>query len=195
MPYLQTKTEPKCKLCTHPEREAAEAIIAQQQERKITQADCLAALAELGVENPTRDNIILHRKKHCQLVTAQEMEAHKKLMGEHESKALDMCDKQFGEGWQDRILTNDEYLTLLRIASQHDLVLKMQRGEKTGVTVDHGLKSVGEGTKRKQTEAESEMKLAMAHALESYASEHSRPALPPGVPEIIEGEVIDDPDN
>lgn len=204
MPILATKTELKCKLCSHPERTEIDRLIELRSRRELNLEGLLAKMRELQVTNPTKENVTLHLRKHCQIVTEEEFEAQQKQKADLTTKVAEICEKEFGAGWQDRILTNDEYLIFVRICSQYDLWLKVQNGEKTGATIDHGLKAVGEGTKRKSSEAEDEMKKGIGHALQAFAEQsralsdtrnldngHTRPALNAGEFEAEEIVVAD----
>lgn len=190
MPILATKTELKCKLCSHPEREVIDRYIEQRSRREINLEQLLEKLRGLEVTNPTKENVTLHLRKHCRIVTAEEAQAEAAAKEELGSRALEMCEREFGPGWQERVLTADEFLTLTRIASQHDIALRMSRGEKTGATIDHGLKAVGETTRRRFNESESDMKKGVVEALQMFGQaalkSADRPALPPGEPEVVE---------
>jgi len=201
MPILATKTELKCKLCSHPLRDDIDALIEKRSKREINLAQLLEKLAgDLEVDNPTKENVQTHLRKHCRIVTEEEYAAEGQHAEALKTRIAEICEKEFGSGWQDRILTNDEYLTFVRICSQWDMWLRVQSGEKTGATIDHGLKAVGEGTKRKHSEAEDAMKKGIGAALEAFAQQSigrgpDRPALNAGefdrdevVVEAVDGE-------
>ena len=177
MPVLATKTEEKCKFCQSPDRVEIDAILERRHLKQLTIPQALAEIAKLDVENPNYDNMRLHFSKHCEFLTPSQYEAAQRKEMEQEQTSglaeeiLAMCDKEFGDGWQSRPLTNDEFLLFTRICSQHDMLLRIRRGEKTGATIDHGLKSVGEGTRRKHNESEEEMRINIGNALEGWAND------------------------
>ena len=190
MPILQTKVELKCKLCSHAERIRIDEQIERRSKREINLEQLLAYLRELGVKNPTKENVTLHLRRHCRIVTAEEAEAEAATKEAVSGRALEMCEKEFGPGWQERVLTADEFLILTRIASQHDIAVRMAAGEKTGATIDHGLKAVGETTRRRFNEAETDMKRGITKALElALAGGRERKALNAGV---IDAEVVEE---
>lgn len=184
MPILATKTELKCKLCSHAERPAIDEQIERRSKREINLEQLLEKLRGFGVVNPTKENVTLHLRKHCRIVTAEEAQAEAATKEALGSRALEMCEKEFGPGWQERVLTADEFLILTRIASQHDIYVRMSQGEKTGATIDHGLKAVGETTRRRFNEAETDMKRGVVKALQAFGqaalSNTQRPALNAG---------------
>lgn len=174
MPSIAIRTEEKCKFCNQECRPEIDAILERRHLKQLTIPEALAEIAALGVPSPNYDNMRLHWQKHCEYLTAAAMEK-RMIIEEHKegdlaTEILIMCDREFGEGWQSRPLSNDEFLLFTRICSQHDMLLRIRRGEKTGATIDHGLKSVGEGTRRKHNESEEEMRTNIGAALEEWSN-------------------------
>jgi len=170
---IPTRTEEKCKFCQHEARPDIDDILLERHEGKLTIAESLAKIALLDVPNPNYDNMRLHFKKHCEVLSETQLaerDANEGKVSDLAQEILNMCNKEFGEGWESRPLTNDEFLLFTRICSQHDMLLRIRRGEKTGATIDHGLKSVGEGTRRKHNESEEEMKNSIGAALEQWSN-------------------------
>jgi hypothetical protein len=75
---IPAKNEPKCKFCVHPERERIDYLLLCRSKRQIDPASgqqmngeyVRSALAALGVQNPTEDNMKNHFRKHVEVVKA-----------------------------------------------------------------------------------------------------------------------------
>jgi hypothetical protein len=198
---LAIQSAPRCKLCQHAKRSEIDALLERRSNGESDETgrfnlqrilDILGS-PEFDVTNPTKENVTVHWRKHCEKVEQGQVDEMQEKKQELSTRALAMCEAEFGVDWQDRVLSNDEYLIFVRICAQYDLSQKILAGEKTGATIDHGIKSVGESTKRKSNEALDEIRKGMGQALQAVAQRElgiSRPALPAGVPDIIEAEPL-----
>jgi hypothetical protein len=203
---LAIQTAPRCKLCQHARRQEIDALLERRSNGESDDTgrfnlqrilDILGS-PEFEVPNPTKENVTVHWSKHCEKVEQGQVDEQEEKKKALSTRALAMCEEEFGVDWQDRVLTNDEYLVFVRICAQYDLSQKILAGEKTGATIDHGIKSVGESTKRKSNEALDEIRKGMGLALQAVAQRElesgQRPALPAGVPEIIDAEPEEEED-
>lgn len=150
-------TQMKCKLCSHARRPEIDLAIADLANRAISINELLARLADIGVENPTYDNVKAHRKSHLELVPQAVAEAEADVEGELKRAALAIFERILGADWRSATPTAEQYLELVRALQVHELELKIRAGLPTGITVDQGLKSIGETTKRKHEEGQSEL--------------------------------------
>lgn len=204
MKVVETQSVQRCKLCSHESRTEIDQILLK---RSLGEADdegrwnierVLKALGELGVTNPTKENVTIHWRKHCEAVSEEVVQEREEAKEAVAARSMAMADEALGVGWRERVLSPDEYLILVRIAAQHDLALRMASGERTGATIDHGLKSVGEVTKRKSSEALDDVRKGIGAAVEQYVRAQTPLALPIGgsaeggvvVPETVEVEVL-----
>ena len=197
MAVLKIKTEMKCKICSSEHADTINAMIEKNardkgkaggynQDKLIDEAQ-----RNLGIKL-TKDNLGIHGKKHIRLTDDSDEQYQHQMSMQMGGRALELATKEFGEGWEDRVLTNDEMLTFVRIAAQHDMILRMQAGEKTGVTVDQGLKAVDSGTRRRSSESEDAMRKGIGMALQAHFTQK---ALPSGDLPIIEHEPVDADDD
>lgn len=153
MPVVQTKTEPRCKLCRHPARTTIEhwlerRSLREEDERgeRITLAYVLDRFRELGVENPTEDNIKAHWGKHCELVADDEAAR----LGEVEAEIAEQARRLAAEyeGRDDP----DSHLELQQRIGHLRLLAELKRGELPKVTVDQSRAAVDSKTKRRHNE-------------------------------------------
>lgn len=184
-----TTTEAKCKLCSHAERTSIDEAICQRSNREINGDALLERLAELGVANPTLDNVKNHLKRHCKLVEPDVVQAEIKVKSQLEAIALEMFDDALGEDWRDRPISAEALIDLQRRLYAHELELRIAAGLPSGITTDHVLKGVAEQTKRKQEEGLSELFKGVGRGVEAaLKNATAQPALPVG--EVIDAEVV-----
>lgn len=147
MPVLPIKTELKCKLCKHPEREAIDALLEMRSNRQKDAAGVLVNeayvkdfLLKAGVDNPTLDNIKNHWKKHCEVVKEETKEA---LEGEREKAIADLMARAHE-------MSLDDLMEWVARQGVHEAMLRELLEGKSGVTLDHSMKAVDTITRRKQ---------------------------------------------
>lgn len=184
MPVVATHSEYRCKLCRHDKRPEIDALLERRSRREkdregrlINEQYVIARLREWDVPNPTRDNLNLHWKKHCEVISDEVVaEATKNV-----TEALELL----GE----RLLTRDlgpDTLTddLIEIA-QVSLREQVAKGVMPKVTIDQALKAIDTKTRRKHNDRVNALLDVQAEALTQSLGFH-RPA------ELEAGEVLDD---
>lgn len=209
MPVLALKTELKCKLCAHSEREAIDALLEKRSKGETDEngerynlARVLATFAEWGVQNPTKENITGHFKNHCQVVTQAEYEASKVEAGldaaQTDERVRALVASIVGPDYFEspRLLTPDESLELVRALGTYELAERARKGEKLGVTVDQLLKSVDGATRRRSSDAANELMRGVGAALGGWATREveaaaERKELGPVEHEIVDVELSD----
>lgn len=179
------KVEPRCKLCRHPDRAAIDSLLfrrsrgeSDDQGVRITGEYVLAAFKELGVENPTKDNLTAHWGKHCEVVDAEERDAN-----------ADELDEVFGpllEGPTSEIDIDASLRAVFKVGL-HDLARQYRDGTlKIGVAELRQIADTLE--RRRKTDAESELMRTFGRAMEGAMAVFAGNA--PG--ELIEGEVVEE---
>jgi hypothetical protein len=163
VPVLAKKTELRCKLCRHERRAEIDALLELRSLRRkdeagvlVTLAVVLAQLAEWGVENPTEDNVKGHWKNHCEQVSEQQV-------ADDTAQREDIIAKLLA-GELDHVNV-DEYLRLIVSVNHYELVERVKKGEKTGVTIDHSLKAIDGLTKRRHSDATADLFRAIGGAV------------------------------
>jgi len=130
----QVKSEQRCKLCKSPHRAEIDQLLLQRSNRVVlpdgtaVNGDFVKARAlELGVENPTHENLTSHWKNHCQVVDRNDeeeiAEAVKSVLG-------DITPEQLQE------MTAADRLELLEQQGFLELQARLLRTGKTGITID-----------------------------------------------------------
>jgi hypothetical protein len=165
MRVIALKTELRCKLCKHPDRAYIDELLSKRSQRltdPVTGAQInldyvLDALRELGVSNPTEENVKNHWKKHCSLVDDAEAEAEERREGELQEEAVRIFERVLGPDWRDRSPGPDQVLELQRALWAHKLHLELRDGKLPDITQDQILKNVGEQSRRRQDEAAREL--------------------------------------
>jgi hypothetical protein len=186
---IASKTEPKCKLCQHPQRTEIDALLEQRSSRatdengvQVNGDYVLARLGEMGVSNPTRENLSVHWRKHCERVTGSKGDQ----LEEEQAKALDELIA---------ILDSDEYPETMdgHLQKLWDLGLaevkrRIMRGDSSGITLDQMRWIAGERTRRQHNESQSDLLaaltggIAIAEITAVKATVSARPALPSPAP-------------
>lgn len=195
---VPVSTHPRCKICKSPNRKQIDNLRAAQLNGGMNLEEFLSAASELVGEEVNIDNRKSHfgtmdKPKHTRLaekgMTEQEQVRDAELNQERDDLAERTFTRVLGEEWRERTPTNEEYLELVRALSVHDLFIAVKSGEKVGITVDQGLKSVGEATKRKHDTTRDELLLALAKAAGGGAP---LIGIPEKTAETVEYEVIEE---
>ena len=184
MAVLALKTEPKCKLCSHPNRAEIDVLLEKRSKgefddkgRRFNADYVLEILGGWGVVNPTLENLKNHWKKHCELVSAEEAEQVASQLSELNAEMLAILDES--DGTVDADLRAMFKLGMKRIRG------KILSGNDPGVTPEMSLKAAGELTKRAHNESTRELLGTLAGGLALALAQ-------PQQPKQIEGaEVID----
>jgi hypothetical protein len=188
------KSEQKCKLCRHDERVRIDELL---EKRSLRQKDAdgvivnleyvLAAFREMGVENPTLDNIKIHWKKHCRQVSDKQA-------AEEEAQRADLLEKILSG--EIELADIDESVRVMFTLGVEEVKDRARRGEKTGITIDHVIKFGDLLTKRRHNEKTEEMMAALGGAVAQVYGGMAQGQLPPAPDEIEAGpdDVIEDGD-
>lgn len=189
MAVLATKTEPKCKLCSHPNRAEIDALLERRsngelddQGRRFNADYVIEILASWGVTNPTIENLKNHWRKHCEVVSAEEAEQVETALSELNQEMLAILDES--DGTVDADLKAIFKLGMKRIRG------KVLRGEDPGVTLDHQLKASAELTKRAHNESTRELLGQLGSGL-ALALSQPRPARQIEGAEVIDVEPVE----
>lgn len=158
MAVLAIKTEPKCKLCTHPNRPEVDALIERRSNReeledgtRVNLEYVLARFRELGVDNPTEENIKNHWQKHCQKTTSGTVIATQDAAAE----------KLLAIMRGDIVVDVNADLDRLWAIGLAEIEARLSRGEKSGITPDVLLRVAQEKTRRAHNETQSELLTAL----------------------------------
>lgn len=186
MAVIALKTEGRCKLCQHPQRTDIDALLEKRSQRAKDDNGVLingdyvkTQLAAWGVENPTTENITVHWRKHCQRVAG----AAGEMVDAEQAKALEELLA---------ILDSDRYpettegkLQQLFDLGMAEVVLRVRRGDRSGITLDQLRWISAELGRRKGAEAQQDLLaalgagLAQAEITAVKATISAKPALPP----------------
>lgn len=188
-------TQAKCKLCSHPRRREIDAILEERSKRRINTEETLAKLSALGVENPNLDNIKSHlgqkgNEAHTIFISEEEGEAEETVKNALRDAALAIFQRILGDNWRESTPTPEQVLEVQRSLYLHELELRIAAGLPVDITHDQALKSIGEGTKRKQNEAVDELMGGLGAALGAWATGQIEGA--GAVPEVIDQEPIEE---
>lgn len=172
---VATKSEPKCKLCRHPQRAEIDHLLELRAARTrgpdgqlaYPLSVVLAKLEEWGVENPNEDNVKNHWRKHCEVVDETRGTEVAVQVDDTRDEMLAILDAADA--------TVDGGLRAVWDVGMQRLRRKILRGEDPGVTTDHMLKAAAELTKRSHNEAQHELMTALTGGI---AQALSRPAEP-----------------
>lgn len=190
MAVLATKTEPKCKLCSHPNRPEIDVLLEKRSKgetddkgRRFNGEYVLEILATWGVKNPTLENIKTHFGKHCEVVSATTAEEAEKALSDLNQGMLAVLDES--DGSVDSDLRAIFKLGLMQIRG------RVLRGESPGVTVDHSMKAAAELTKRQHNEAGRELLGALVGGIASAIAKPKEPKQI-GRAEVIDAEAVEE---
>lgn len=180
-------TQLRCKICASPARSAVDALIARWKSRDVTKDELFAGMLELGIENPTLDNVKGHtgtsaKPKHVKFVDQDEAAA--------DEKAAEELLEAVAAGVQERIASGgqvdaDAVLDIIVQYGMAELEMKVMSGKAPGITIDQILKAVGEKTKRKHNAAQQELLGALTGGIGQVFEK----ALGPGPAAIEQGVV------
>lgn len=190
MAVLAIKTEPKCKLCRHPNRAEIDTLLERRSKgerdengRRFNAEYVCEILGTWGVANPNLENLRSHWKKHCEIVSAEEAEEVATQLTELNQEMLAILDESDG--------TVDADLKAIFKLGMKRLRGRVLRGEDPGVSLDHQLKASAELTKRAHNESTRELlgQLGMGVALAL-----SRPQQPRQIEgaEVIDAELVEE---
>lgn len=182
------KTEPRCKLCSHSEREFIDKLLLRRSEREkdekghaINLEYVLDVFREIGVVNPTEDNIKGHLKNHTRFELERVVEEQEKARGE--------VAKRKGP------VSIDDFLDRIIQLGESDLEVRLEQTGKSGVTVDHALKAAQIKSQRRQDEATKQLLgglgAAIGAAVVGKALENAKPQPELADVEIEEAEVVE----
>lgn len=186
-----------CKLCKHPKRDEIDAWIEKRSNKErigdqnVNLQYVLERLAELGVENPTEDNVKNHWKKHCEKIAddvAAETAAKEAAIEEElKNEALAIMERILGKDWRSQGLTPtpEQIGELHRALYAYEMELRVRQGLPVSITHDHVLKSIAETTKRKGEESQTELLRTLGKGIEG-AFKALGAAKQPALPEPIE---------
>lgn len=168
------KTEPKCKLCQHPKRAEIDGWIERRSNHEIDDSGnringeyVLRELKELGVVNPTIENVALHFRKHCEKVDSGTAAALEIAATEAASTVLAILR---GDTEKRDLDTDLDVLWAIGIA---EIEARVARGERTGITPDLMMKIAAEKNRRAHNETQADLLGALVggigHALSGQA--------------------------
>lgn len=168
MAVLQIKTEARCKICSHPRRADIEVLLEHRSNResideqgivvtdggtKVTADYVLAKLKEWDLKNPTRDNIVLHWKKHCSLIDEAQAMHLDELQASVAAEKQKIFVRILGQDRRNKTPTVDEVLEVNRAIYIYEQEERARLGLPSGLTHDHFHKGADTTTKRKQEDA------------------------------------------
>lgn len=182
MPAQAADTVLRCKLCAHEKRTEIDALLELRSKRQKNTKEVLAELEELGVENPTLDNIKGHlgqrgNKAHTVFITEEQQESTQEVR----EAALEGLKQRIASG---EPVNADHVLDTLVHIGMTDLEARLRDGASSGITIDHILKAIGEKTKRKTNEAQDELLKGLGAAAGAMAKK----LMPADEQPAIEGE-------
>lgn len=150
MPVRAARTEPKCKICQSDSRPEIDLILELRATKGKLPNGKMATLtpvcqylrSEFGIENPTKENIDTHWKKHCEVVeTVDEVEADARLISE-------AIAYEIGPDWETRILRPDDVESIVYSYLSKKLLTSMIAGASLGGAELERWSKLGESIKR-----------------------------------------------
>lgn len=142
------KTVTRCKLCAHPRRTEIDELLLKRSEgavdeqgRRYNAERVKELLSEMGVQNPTDENIKVHWGKHCEKVSTE-------LVAAQERKRIEVLEK-IKDGETSDLLTPDQALDFVIAQGAEELQLRIENEGKAGITVDQMMKAIEVKTRRK----------------------------------------------
>jgi hypothetical protein len=153
MAVRQIRSEQRCKICASPDRAEIDSLLELRSTlgkledgTRVNGDYVLKRMGELGIRNPTIDNIKLHWKNHCEVVDDALAEQLEGAAG-RALEALDSGGTVDADAALDRIVA----------VGMAELEEKIRNGQKTGIGVDHIMKAIDSKTRRGHSEAQSEL--------------------------------------
>jgi len=180
VPVIVVKTSPKCKLCQHPERQAIDAEL-ELRSNLMGKADengvvhnieyVLGRFREIGVENPTADNIKNHwgnERKHSYPATVEEAAQQAIEEGELSEQQLEVV-KRILPDWPDVTPTPEQILELQRALFPYTVIQNIKNGKPLGITWDQVDRGINTATRRNSEEQAASLIGSLAGAIEESA--------------------------
>ena len=174
MAVRAVSTAPRCKLCQTPHRASIDLLLERRSKgetdevtgRRFNFGYVKELVEAMGVPNLTEENVKVHWKKHCEVISdaAEERaaEVHERMKAELPEDAT--LEQKIA--WATRLFENQ---TLARI----------EAGEDPGLTWDQYIKLLGLQSQRKQDEAQQALFKSLGAGLQmALAKGDSKPALP-----------------
>jgi hypothetical protein len=165
MAVLALVTERRCKICTFPHRDQIDQLLELRSKRE-QDADgrnvnldyVLEKAAELGLPNPTAENVKTHWRRHCKSVD----EVTKEAVNEAVSAAFRELASEFAdEGPLDADNFPDRMLRIFEIEMQR----KLGEGEGLPITLDQAAKLIDVKTRRRHNDSVNLLLSGMAAGL------------------------------
>ena len=184
MPILALTTEPKCKLCRHPERPAIDELIGRRsaREKGVNLQYVLERMRELGVVNPTEENIKTHLKKHCEVVSEQQEQELAQVAASLEEEARALGARFDLEGAANADSLPDRVIALYDLHMRSEL----RQGRVPKVTPDQVRAFIDTKTRRRHNERLTDLLDLHAHALTGAIGWVDQPAIEATAEEVEE---------
>lgn len=157
MAVIASKHEPRCKLCSHPQRPEIDRLLEMRSKRqtvdgvRVNAEYVIERLREMEVDNPTEDNIKDHWRKHCTVTTDGSIEAQQQAAANEILKIL-------AQGGSVDINSD---LDKLWAIGRAEIEARVSRGERSGITPDIMLRIAQEKTRRQHNETQDELLKAL----------------------------------
>lgn len=184
----QVKQELRCKLCKHPGRAEIDHLLLQRSQRtmladgtRVTGDYVVARLREMGVENPTHENLTTHWKRHCEVV---DRNSEEEITAAVEGVLASMSPEQIGE------LSSGDALRVLRTQAFVELQARLKRTGKSGLSPDQLLRILEMEQKQKQSEDQARFLGVLGAGLKLAIDKRETPQLPTPAHPTLEAEVI-----
>lgn len=156
------KTEPRCKICKHPMRDAIDelCLIRFQRGKDPVTGQRLTANLLLDIlgsrfllANPTIDNVNAHwgKERHSHAGAGD------KLPGDNIPLLEESIARELAESFGDEPWTVDNYGRRVALIAGAVLQRELESGRLPRVTLEQGLKAVDTTTRRKQSDAQAEL--------------------------------------
>lgn len=190
MAVLATKTVPSCKLCRHERRTEIDALLERRSLRQkddqgqtINAEYVFSVLREWGVENPNQDNLKIHWKKHCEVVSEKEVEDVEKALDALQTEMLAIIEASDG--------TVDGDLHAIRKLGMQRIKQRILQGQDPGVSLDHLLKADAELTKRQDNESKHALLSELTGGITAALAQPKPPKQIESAYEVIEQEAVE----
>jgi hypothetical protein len=149
----QVKTERRCKLCQSTHRsEIDQLLLLRSQSGKLDDGTrvngeyVITRCAELGIQNPTKENITGHWKNHCEVID------------DEAAKAIDQAvDATLAKLQPGAVVDADAALDRIIAVGVAEIEERVAQGQRSGIGVDQVLKAIDSKTRRGASEAQSEL--------------------------------------
>lgn len=152
MAVRQIRDEKRCKICASPDRSEIDSLLelrskgGKLDDVRVNGDYVLKRMGELGIRNPTVDNIKLHWKNHCEMVDDA--------LGEQLDGAAERALAALEAG---ETVNPDAVLQRVLALGAAELEEKARNGQKTGIGIDHILKAVDSMTRRSTSQSQNEL--------------------------------------